>query len=35
MDILKKNFFELFNIEIAIDVNRSELDEKVKVLYAF
>jgi len=32
MDILKKNFFELFNIEIAIDVNRSELDEKVKVL---
>ena len=32
MDILKKNFFELFNIEIAIDVNKSELDEKVKVL---
>ena len=32
MDILKKNFFELFNIEIAIDVNRSELDQKVKVL---
>ena len=32
MDILKKNFFELFNIEIAIDVNRSERDEKVKVL---
>ena len=32
MDILKKNFFELFNIKIAIDVNRSELDEKVKVL---
>ena len=32
MDILKKNFFELFNIEIAIDVNKSELDEKVKIL---
>ncbi|MDA7841828.1 Fe-S protein assembly co-chaperone HscB [Gammaproteobacteria bacterium] len=32
MDILKKNFFELFNIEIAVDVNRSELDEKVRVL---
>ena len=32
MDILKKNFFELFNIEITIDVNKSELDEKVKVL---
>ncbi len=32
MDILKKNFFELFNIEIAIDVNTSELDEKVKTL---
>ena len=32
MDILKKNFFELFNIEIAVDVNKSELDEKVKVL---
>ena len=32
MDILKKNFFELFNIDIAIDVNKSELDEKVKIL---
>ena len=32
MDILKKNFFELFNINIAIDVNKSELDEKVKIL---
>ena len=32
MDILKKNFFELFNIDIAVDINKSELDEKVKVL---
>ena len=32
MDILKKNFFELFNIDIAIDINKSELDEKVKAL---
>ena len=28
MDILKKNFFELFNIGISIDVNMLELDEK-------
>ena len=28
MDILKKNFFELFNIEIAIDVNRLRWDNK-------
>ena len=32
MDILKKNFFELFNIDIAVDINKSELDEKVKAL---
>ncbi len=32
MDILKKNFFELFGIDIAIDINISELDEKVKIL---
>ena len=32
MDILKQNFFELFNIDITIDVNRSELDKKVKIL---
>ena len=31
MDILKKNFFELFNINISIDINKSELDEKVKI----
>ena len=31
MDILKKNFFELFGIDIAIDINISELDEKVKI----
>ena len=32
MDILKKNFFELFNIDIAVDINKSELDEKLKAL---
>ena len=32
MDILKKNFFELFNIGISVDVNKLELDEKVKIL---
>ena len=32
MDILKKNFFELFNLDISIDINKSELDEKVKIL---
>ena len=32
MNILKKNFFELFNIDIAVDINKSELDEKVRVL---
>ena len=32
MDILKKNFFELFNIEISVDINKSDLDEKVKIL---
>ena len=32
MDILKKNFFELFNIGISIDVNMLELDKKVKIL---
>ena len=32
MDILKQNFFELFNIDITIDVNKSELDKKVKIL---
>ena len=32
MDILKQNFFELFNIDISIDVNKSELDKKVKIL---
>ena len=32
MDILKKNFFDLFNIDIAVDINKSELDEKVKIL---
>lgn len=32
MDILKQNFFELFNIDIAVDINKSELDEKVKAL---
>ena len=32
MDILRKNFFELFNIDIAVDINKSELDEKVKAL---
>lgn len=32
MDILKKNFFELFNIDVAIDINKLELDKKVKVL---
>ena len=31
MDILKQNFFELFNINISIDINKSELDEKVKI----
>lgn len=32
MDILKQNFFELFNIEISVDINKSDLDEKVKIL---
>ena len=32
MDILKKNFFELFNLDISIDINKSELDERVKIL---
>ena len=32
MDILKRNFFELFNIEISVDINKSDLDEKVKIL---
>ena len=32
MDILKKNFFELFDIDIAIDINKTELDQKVKTL---
>ena len=32
MDILKKNFFELFNIDISVDINKSDLDEKVKIL---
>ena len=32
MDILKQNFFELFNIEILVDINKSDLDEKVKIL---
>jgi len=33
MDILKQNFFELFNIEISVDINKSDLDEKVKILH--
>ena len=32
MDILKQNFFKLFNIEISVDINKSDLDEKVKIL---
>ena len=32
MDILKQNFFELFNIDISVDINKSDLDEKVKIL---
>jgi len=32
MNILKQNFFELFNIEISVDINKSDLDEKVKIL---
>jgi len=32
MDILKQNFFELFNIEISVDINKSDLDEKLKIL---
>ena len=32
MDILKQNFFELFDIDIAIDISKTELDQKVKVL---
>ena len=32
MDILNQNFFELFNIEISVDINKSDLDEKVKIL---
>ena len=32
MDILKHYFFELFNIEISVDINKSDLDEKVKIL---
>ncbi len=32
MDIFKQNFFELFDIDIAIDINKIELDQKVKTL---
>ena len=32
MNILKQNFFELFDIDIAIDISKTELDQKVKVL---
>ena len=32
MDILKQNFFELFDIDIAIDINKTELDQKVQTL---
>jgi molecular chaperone HscB len=32
MDILKQNFFELFNIDISVDINKSDLDEKLKIL---
>lgn len=32
MDILKQNFFQLFNIEISVDINKSDLDEKLKIL---
>ena len=32
MDILNKNYFELFNINVSIDLNKSILDEKVKKL---
>ena len=32
MDILKKNFFELFNIDISVNVNLLDLDRKLKEL---
>ena len=32
MDILNKNYFELFDINVSIDLNKSILDEKVKKL---
>ena len=30
MDILKQNFFELFNIEISVDINKSDLEYKLE-----
>jgi len=32
MNILKKNFFELFGIPVSIDINNTELDRKYKIL---
>ena len=29
---IKKELFELFNLDISIDINKSELDERVKIL---
>ena len=28
MDILKKNYFDLFGIEVSIEVNKNTLDQK-------
>ncbi|MFT4516993.1 MAG: molecular chaperone HscB [Gammaproteobacteria bacterium] len=32
MDILKKNFFELFDVDVAVDLNKFELDQTAKLL---
>ena len=31
MDILKKNFFELFDVDVAVDLNKFELDQTAKL----